>query len=301
MELRTRHAHRDATRCCRWARALLLLCLVIAWSARPARAADIETEHLFGFTIGSDIGGKGEKEAESETEARLGKNGGSYAALSQQLEAKNTLTENFRIAASAVFAYHGISNVPDMDDRRQVAFEGFSFEAGYRFLDREHSPVGLTFFVEPHWNRVDDITGEPVVNYGGRLTLALDRELVARTLFAAVNVLYVPEVTHFAAADAWMRQATLGLSGAVAAQVREGIFVGAELRALRLYDSLAFGSLAGQALFVGPSVYARLSEHWWASFAWNAQIAGHAADRPGALDLLNFERHQFMARAGYQF
>jgi hypothetical protein len=97
-----------------------------------------------------------------------------------------------------------------------------------------------------YWDRIDDITGERVKNHGGTVTLALDKELIARRLYAAVNVLYQPEVTHFLAAG-----------------------------------------------YLGAAVNS--------SFAWNAQVVGHAADQPGALDLVNFERHRAILRFGYHF
>ena len=98
-----------------------------------------------------------------------------------------------------------------------------------------------------------------------------------------------------------MRQSTFGVSAALALQVKDGIFLGGELRALTLFDGLALGSFAGRALFAGPSLYARLSERWWMSLAWNVQIAGHVADRPSDLDLVNFERHLAKLRFGYHF
>jgi hypothetical protein len=98
-----------------------------------------------------------------------------------------------------------------------------------------------------------------------------------------------------------MRQSTLGVSGALALQVRNGVFLGGEVAYRHLYDGLDFNSFAGRALFVGPTLYARLSEHWWASLAWNIQVVGHAAVQPGALDLVNFERHRALVRVGYHF
>jgi hypothetical protein len=205
------------------------------------------------------------------------------------------------IAAAAVLAYHNISGVPDIDDLHRGAFQGASVDARVRLLDRGRSPFGFTVAIEPHWNRIDDVTGERVQNHGGTVTLAFDKEVVARRLYAAVNVLYEPEVTHFLGADTWVRQSTIGISGALAMQVGSGVFLGSEVVYRRLYDGLGFDSLAGHALFIGPTLYARLSEHWWASLAWNAQVAGHAADQPGALELVNFERHRATLRFGYHF
>jgi hypothetical protein len=110
-----------------------------------------------------------------------------------------------------------------------------------------------------------------------------------------------PTRRRFAATDAWTRQSIVGASASLALQVKQGIFLAAELRAYALYDGLALGSFSGRALYAGPSLYARLSEHWWMSLAWNVQIAGHLADCPSALDLFNFERHQAKIWFGYQF
>ena len=66
-------------------------------------------------------------------------------------------------------------------------------------------------------------------------------------------------------------------------------------------DGIGFISLAGRALFVGPTFYAKLSKQWWASVAWSVQVGGRAADQPGAFDLVNFERHTFLLRFGYHF
>ena len=85
----------------------------------------------------------------------------------------------------------------------------------------------------------------------------------------------------------------------MAVQVKEAIFLGTELRAFTLYDGLGFDSFAGRALFAGPTLYAKLSERWWMSLAWNVQLAGHVVDRPSAFDLVNFERHQAKIRFGY--
>ena len=64
---------------------LLIVTAIVALGSIVAHADAIDTEHLFGFTIGTDIGEVGEKEFESNTLSRLGKRAGSYSALSQSL------------------------------------------------------------------------------------------------------------------------------------------------------------------------------------------------------------------------
>jgi len=46
------------------------------------RANEIDTEHIFGFVEGGDIGKRGDLELEKETALRFGKRVGSYAAVS---------------------------------------------------------------------------------------------------------------------------------------------------------------------------------------------------------------------------
>jgi hypothetical protein len=84
-------------------------------------------------------------------------------------------------------------------------------------------------------------------------------------------------------------------------QVSSRVFLGGEIVCRHLFDGLAFNSFVGRALFVGPIFYAKLSEHWWTSLAWNQQVAGHSAEQGGALDLTNFERHRALLRLGYHF
>src|SRR5436305_3270516 len=55
-------------------------------SPKNGENADVvDTEHMFGFITGTDIGQVGDKELESETTGRLGKLTGSYTALSHTL------------------------------------------------------------------------------------------------------------------------------------------------------------------------------------------------------------------------
>jgi hypothetical protein len=274
---------------------------ILALAPMAARAAEVDTQFIFGFTMGADVGELGEREIEQQTVGRFGKSGGSYTALETQLRAEITPTENTRIEMGVPVAYHGISGVAGLDDRQQGAFEGVSFEARYRLLDRDHAPFGLTIGAEPHWTRVEDTSGEPVANYGSEFSLSVDRELIENRLYGAVNFLYDPEATLLQATGMWERQAIVGVSGALTMQVHKGIFIGGEARYLRKCDGIGFDSFAGQALFVGPTMYASLSKNMAISAAWSVQVTGHAADMPGSLDLENFERHRAQLRVMYNF
>jgi hypothetical protein len=175
---------------------LILLLAAIFAASTSARASDVDSEHLFGFTEGSDIGKVGEREAESETIARWGKSGGSYAALTQNDQVKWLPSDNLRLGANAALAHFGIAGVPGLPDTQLATLQSVSFEARYLLLDRHHGPFGLTLIAEPRVGRVDATSGETAPSFGGAFTLAADRELIDDRLFGALNLLYDSQATR---------------------------------------------------------------------------------------------------------
>lgn len=280
---------------------LALLATPLAGLQAEESAAEVDTQFIFGFTQGADVGEPGEKEIEFGNDAAFGARGGTYAALVSQVRGEFAPVENLRIEIGLPFAYHDISGVAGLNDIRQGAYDGVEFEIRYRLLDRQHAPFALTLGMEPHFSRVDDISGQPVANYGAALSVAADREFLPDRLFGAVNLVYDPEVTRPEGAGPVQRQATLGVFGSVAAQVVPGVFLGTEARYLSTYDQFGLGQFSGQALFLGPTTFIRLSETAAVSAAWGIQVAGHAVDVPGSLDLTNFTRQQAVLRLEYNF
>ena len=97
---------------------LIVLSLLVATSSGrgdPGKRADksgqVDTEHMFGFTEGSDIGDAGEKELEADSTGRFGKLGGSYNTVATALEAKYGFSDRFRLSAVATVAYYDITGV----------------------------------------------------------------------------------------------------------------------------------------------------------------------------------------------
>src|SRR6267142_6629407 len=152
------------------------------------RAEGIDTEHLFGFMIGTDVGNVGEREFQSETTGRFGKNGGRYRAVGQEFELEFVPVQNFRIEIGSTFAAHLISGVPGLDDQRRLSWQGGSVDLRYRFLDRESAPFGLTFAAEAHAHRVDETSAEAVGRFGTEFRLACCRERVRNRVVASFNL-----------------------------------------------------------------------------------------------------------------
>jgi hypothetical protein len=264
-------------------------------------AEGIDTEHLFGFMIGTDVGNVGEREFQSQTTGGFSKNGGRYRAISQELELEFVPARNFRIEIGSAFAAHDINGVPGLEDRRQLSWQGVSVDLRYRFLNRDAAPFGLTLAVESHADRIDETTAAAVRNYGTQFALAFDRDVVPNVAVAAVNLIYQPEWTRLVGTGAAEQESTIGVALGVMTQLRPGVFLGAETRYLRRYEGIGLQVLAGQALFIGPTAYFQLSERSRLTASWSVQAWGRPAGPSAALDLVNFERHQVRLVFGVNF
>src|SRR6202521_5497027 len=149
--------------------------VIVCFSALfPAclHAESIDTEHLFGFVIGTDVGSPGEREFQSQTTGRFSKSGGNERAINQEIELEIVPAKNFRVEMGSAFASHDINGVAGFEDRRQLAWQGVSADLRYRFLDRDAAPFGLTFALETHADRIDDMTAALARRYSTELTLA---------------------------------------------------------------------------------------------------------------------------------
>jgi hypothetical protein len=264
-------------------------------------AEGIDTEHIYGFMIGSDVGEPGEREFQATTTGRFSKQAGSYQALEQEFELEFVPFKNFRVEVGTTFAAYDVASVPGLIDRTDAGWQGASLDLRYRFLDRGTAPFGLTLAFVNQGNRFDQISGSRAQNYGTELTLALERDLIPGLAVATLNLGYQPEWTHFAGVPVTQQDSTLAAAFGIMAQVRPDFMLGGEVRYFRKYDGIGLEELGGEALFVGPTAYFRLSERARLTATWSIQAWGRPAGTGATLDLVNFERQQARLVFGLNF
>jgi hypothetical protein len=266
-----------------------------------ACAEQVDTEHLFGFMIGADVGSLGEREFQSETTVGRGK-AGAYRTLGQEFELEFVPARNIRIELGAAVASHDIGGLAESEDRRRrLSFQGVSVDLRYRFLDRDAAPFGLTVAVQNHADRIDETTAARVRSYGAEFTLALDRELLRDAVVAAINLIYQPEWTRFIDPRGFERESSVGVAIGAMTRVGPDLLLGGEARYLRRYEGVALNEFAGEALFVGPTAYLQLSKLSRLTAAWSTQAWGRSAGSRAGLDLVGFERHQARLVFGFNF
>ncbi|PDT88254.1 hypothetical protein CO669_21770 [Bradyrhizobium sp. Y36] len=280
---------------------MVVACALALMPACAGAEEGFDTEHIFGFMIGTDVGNPGEREFQSQTTGRFGKGGGTYRALEKEFEIEIVPLPNFRVEIGGAASLHDITGVPDIDDRRQFNFQGASLDLRYRLLDREHAPFGLTIAAELHGDRIDETSGAKGRMYGTDFTIAFDRELIPNFAIGALNLIYQPEWARFEVAGVSEKSSTIGAAFAGLMRVRPNMLLGGELRYFRQYEGIGLGEFSGQALFVGPTAYFQLSERSRLTLSWSMQAWGRSAGSGGNLDLVNFERHQARMVFGVNF
>ena len=269
-------------------------------------AADVfheaESKYMFGFIDGADIGNEGEKAFEYEATGSFQKRGGQYSAIEHELEFEQVLTQNFAYELSAHAIQHSISNVEGLDDRNSTQFSGASAKLRYLIIGRgPGSPIGLTVSAEPEWARVDDTDGTATQAYSSEFRIVADTELIANRLFAAINLIYEPEIAKPADTGMWERSSSAGVGLGLTYRITPTFAMGVAAEYDRAYDGLVFQTFDGHALFVGPTLQINFSQKVLLAAAFMAQVAGHAIDDPRPLDLTNFEKYRANLKLEFEF
>jgi hypothetical protein len=272
----------------------LLGCLrALRWNGRTfleTSATGPDSEHIFGFTEGADVGLKGDKELENTFTGRFGKPG-RYSAIEGETALRYLWADGLRTSLTMLSDAHEIRHVPGLQDASTVAFNGLGGEFRWQALTREAAPVALAFSFEPQWRRIDDLSGQRQDSWALPVIALVDVAIVPGRVFAAMNVGYTPAFAHIDAG--WQQQSALEISAALSAALRPDIFIGAEVRHVSAYQGALLACALGDATFVGPSLFIALPAQTTLKLAWSAQVAGHATASPGdRLNLAEFERHQ---------
>ncbi len=270
----------------------ILLLSSLAQAQEKQAGATIDSEHIFGFTEGADIGDKGESEFESITIGRLGKQGG-FAVLTNETSFRYGVEQGFRASAGTLTDYYSVHDSPGYLDRTGLRYSGLTSEFRWQFSEHDSAPIGLTLSFAPTWRRVDDPTPGLGQSYALPVSLLADHVIIANRLYAAVNVGVAPTFSYVA--GSWRNSQPLEISAALSTALGDRIFLGGEVRLAAQNQTAPLG---GRALYIGPSFFVKLQENLTFKAAWSLQVPDVIS---GRMDLANYERCQFVAQFAYGF
>lgn len=266
------------------------------------RFGDTEDKYLFGFTTGTDIGEKGERELALQTNGVFQKRSGSFSVIEQVIEYESVPTDSLMLEVAAHGQWASINNVPGLNNQNSVGFNGLSTKLTYRILERgPESSIGLSVSAEPQWLHIDGSSGTNTNSYDSTFKLLLDTEFLPARLYGAINFLYDPQRSNLANSGTWQTSSTVGVTGGLTYRVTPALAVGGGLQYYQAYDGAGFGSRTGEALYVGPNVQYQIAPNALLIAAVSVQVAGHSTSDTAPLDLVTFNRYTGFLKLAYAF
>src|SRR5215831_7800764 len=97
-------------------------------AAGAASDLEIDTEHIFGFGEGSDVGAKGELEVESFTIGSFGAAAGNFS-IGNETSFRYSILDGFRLSVGGLFDDFGLHDVQSPGARNGPNFSGLITEA----------------------------------------------------------------------------------------------------------------------------------------------------------------------------
>jgi hypothetical protein len=235
---------------------------------------EFETKHVFGFTEGTDVGEVGGREMEFETTANAVKRGGGrYRAFEQEATYEATPTSHFGFEATLHGASQQIGNVPGLNNLNQTTFSGISVTPKWVLLARGvDAPIGLAVSIQPEYDRIDPVIGAHANNFVLQTKILLDSELIEKKLYAAVNLIFSPEIDNETGYGV-SQYALFGATGALTYRVTPTLAFGGEIEQYETYGSLGFNRTTGSATYLGPTLLWQFTPKAFVAMAWSAQVA----------------------------
>lgn len=254
----------------------------------------------YGFLSNSDMDRAGTVSVEADTVGAFGRRGRSFRSVDTQFNFGYAVTDYLQVGLGPQMTYADVQTVSGMVDARQLLLGGIGADLRLRLVDPRAAPFGLVIQISPQLRFANEGASRGR-GTGIMTTIVLDRELIPGRLHGTVN--FSHEITRQLFADIGKVEDAmrLGLGAGLAVPVTPALHLGLELRYFRRFDGFGFGGVEGEALYLGPSLYAELGGGRWVALSWQAQIHGREFGKHLPLDLAGFERHQVRLRVGYDF
>lgn len=270
--------------------------------ALPSEKLDVSGADIFGFTDPTDIGDVGEKAVELENDGAFGVRGARSRSLAQKLELGYAFAENWSFSVAAHGLWSSLRNSPDFPDKSGYRFDGASVELRHRIIERTATnPFAVTLALEPRWSRIDALSGQISPGYSVEGKIQIDAPITDK-LFWGMNLVFETGRLREPLGTTWESESGTAISTALAYELsEEKLWAGVEARWEQAWSKGFFGPLAGQALYLGPTIAFKARKNLTVNAVYLPQIAGKARGVGGPLDLDNFQRANFRLKVSMDF
>src|SRR5690242_18593991 len=173
---------------------------VIAAAGLAVLAGVVSTyadEQFFGYTYISDVLPKGGWEMEQWMTERVGKQSGTFAATDLRTELEHGFTDRLQGSLYLNYNYYYVQNAMGsseaLDNRNGFNLNGVSSEWIYQVFSPYKDGLGLSFYVEPGYNTIEEADGSRTKEIELETKLILEKHWLDDTLIGAFNYTLEPE------------------------------------------------------------------------------------------------------------
>jgi hypothetical protein len=245
----------------------------------------------YGFNVGSDVNDYGALSGSATYNGAFGTRVGDFYGHTGTVQLSYGLLPCFEIGPYVIGTTARNGGLFGLGSGSAL---GGGIELKYKFLGRDTHGVGLS----------GNLFAPTGAVYDAIASVYLDKELAPGKLYGALNVAYDFNWRNTVAAGDFTNTSILRLGAALAYQVVDGFFIGADVNHYRRYASSFFGTELGYATFVGPNFYWQVTPKVSITAAYNVQVAGKFTGfggLPGRLDLVNFNQNLLKVKLGVSF
>ncbi len=271
----------------------------------PARA-DLD----FGYVYTTDVEEPGETELSLWATDRRGKAGGHYDAQDYRLEVERGIAEHFQASVYANFSGHNVGPLGGefAPVHRDLAFQGLEAEFKYELLDPARHNVGIAFYAEPGWSRIEGVKGSHARELELELKAIVQKNFLKDRLVWATNFTLEPEWEreHEETAPGMVtetREEELGAEVAtgLAYRATSRLWVGLEGRYHSVYPNWTAGlHRENYAVYAGPTVHYDGGK-WSVTASFQPQLFGGPGEGGSSLELEDHEKRELRMKLSYEF
>ena len=215
---------------------LLAACLLAQPSlVDTASAEEVDTEHLFGFTEGADVGKKGEQEVVLDTVTRIGKRRAgpgpsSYDAVGTKLSYQIDLVDGFKRPGRALRRPPSRSQHPRSrrQERGQFRWRLGGVQVSSSVKSTPEQPFGLALESRPRFARVLPIEGRGADIFDFENVVHVDWQIVPNKLWYGTNISFDPAAGRQRGSGEGYRSSTFLWSNALVGEVADKTYLGPE-------------------------------------------------------------------------
>lgn len=280
-----------------------ILAGLVAVHAQAVRAGerDATAEPDFGYLYTSEIEDSGETELTLWATDRRGKGEGHYDAQDYRIEVERGITNHFQASLYANFASHHVRGLAGQFEpvHRDFAFQGVEAEFKYQLLNPDRDGLGLAFYAEPGWSRIQYVTGEKGRELEVELKAIVQKEFLDARLVWTANLTLDPEWEreHEEVGPGMIRHSLekelgLELATGIAYRVAPSWWLGVEGRYHSVYPDWMHGlHRENYAVNVGPTIHYAKGE-WSVTATWLPQQFGGPSEKGSSLELKDHEKRE---------